>query len=180
MTPWTGDHLVARPLPTHRTTQTQNKRTQISMSRAEFEPTMPVFERGKTVHALDRAATAISCFRIYAKESKFGVLKNAEHRMSGVRCRISVSRYQFITELIVSLKQLSFIVCILLCVVTTWLGNVSVNTTMKMVSQLKAISHRLNCIVYRNMFQSSWDHHQAVYIINAIKLIEISWWIHCD
>jgi hypothetical protein len=26
-TPWTGDQLVARPLPTHRTTQTQNKRT---------------------------------------------------------------------------------------------------------------------------------------------------------
>jgi hypothetical protein len=23
---WTGDHLVARPLPTHTTTQTQNKR----------------------------------------------------------------------------------------------------------------------------------------------------------
>jgi hypothetical protein len=28
------------------------------------------------------------------------------------------------------------------------------------------------------MFQSSWNHHQAVYIINAIKLIEISVWIH--
>jgi hypothetical protein len=27
MAPWTGDQLVARPLPTHRTTQTQNKRT---------------------------------------------------------------------------------------------------------------------------------------------------------
>jgi hypothetical protein len=26
--PWTGDQPVARPLPTHRTTQTQNKRTQ--------------------------------------------------------------------------------------------------------------------------------------------------------
>jgi hypothetical protein len=26
-TPWTGDEPVARPLPTHRTTQTQNKRT---------------------------------------------------------------------------------------------------------------------------------------------------------
>jgi hypothetical protein len=26
--PWTGDQSVARPLPTHRTTQTQNKRTQ--------------------------------------------------------------------------------------------------------------------------------------------------------
>jgi hypothetical protein len=30
-TPWTGDEPVARPLPTHRTTQTQNKRTQASM-----------------------------------------------------------------------------------------------------------------------------------------------------
>jgi hypothetical protein len=30
-TPWTGDQPVARPLPTHRTTQTQNKRTQTSM-----------------------------------------------------------------------------------------------------------------------------------------------------
>jgi hypothetical protein len=26
-TPWTGNEPVARPLPTHRTTQTQNKRT---------------------------------------------------------------------------------------------------------------------------------------------------------
>jgi hypothetical protein len=30
-TPWTGDQPVTRPLPTHRTTQTQNKRTQTSM-----------------------------------------------------------------------------------------------------------------------------------------------------
>jgi hypothetical protein len=30
-TPWTGDQPVARPLPTHRTTQTQNKRRQTSM-----------------------------------------------------------------------------------------------------------------------------------------------------
>jgi hypothetical protein len=29
-TPWTGDQPVARPLPTHTTTQTQNKRKQIS------------------------------------------------------------------------------------------------------------------------------------------------------
>jgi hypothetical protein len=29
-TPWTGYQPVARPLPTHRTTQTQNKRTQTS------------------------------------------------------------------------------------------------------------------------------------------------------
>jgi hypothetical protein len=43
----------------HRTTQTQNKRTQISMPRVGFKPTIPVFERPKTVHALDRAATVI-------------------------------------------------------------------------------------------------------------------------
>jgi hypothetical protein len=47
-----------------------------------------------------------------------------------------------------------------------------------MVSQLKSISHRLNVIVYRYMFRSSWDHHRAVYIINTIKLIEISIWFH--
>jgi hypothetical protein len=29
-TPWTGDQPVVRPLPTHRTTLTQNKRTQKS------------------------------------------------------------------------------------------------------------------------------------------------------
>jgi hypothetical protein len=58
------------------------------------------------------------------------------------------------------------------------LGNVSVNTTRKMVSQLKSISHRLNVIVYRYTFRSAWDHHQAVYIIKTIKLIEIAIWIH--
>jgi hypothetical protein len=30
------------------------------MPRLEFEPMIPVFERAKTVHALDRAATVIS------------------------------------------------------------------------------------------------------------------------
>jgi hypothetical protein len=58
-TSWTGDQPVARPLPTHRTSQTQNKRTLTSMLRVGFEPTIPVFERAKTVHALDHAATLI-------------------------------------------------------------------------------------------------------------------------
>jgi hypothetical protein len=61
-TPWTGDQPVARPLPTHKTTQTQKKRTQPSMTRVGFEPTISVFEWAKTVHALDCAATVIgSC-----------------------------------------------------------------------------------------------------------------------
>jgi hypothetical protein len=54
-----GDKPVARPLPKHRATQTQNKRTQTSMPRAGFEPTIPAFERAKTVHSLDREATVI-------------------------------------------------------------------------------------------------------------------------
>jgi hypothetical protein len=58
-TPWTGDQHLERRLPTHGTTQTQNKRRQTSMSRVGFEPTIPVFERVKTVHASDRAATVI-------------------------------------------------------------------------------------------------------------------------
>jgi hypothetical protein len=57
--PWTGDQPVARPLPTHRTTQTQNKHTETSMPWVGFEPTIPAFERAKTVHALDAAATVI-------------------------------------------------------------------------------------------------------------------------
>jgi hypothetical protein len=57
MTPWAGDQAVARPLLTRRTTQTQNERTQTSMRGVGFKPTIPVFERAKTVHALDRAVT---------------------------------------------------------------------------------------------------------------------------
>jgi hypothetical protein len=56
-TPWAGDQPVARPLPTHRTTQTQNKRTQTSMPRVGFEPTIPVFQRAKMVHASDQSTS---------------------------------------------------------------------------------------------------------------------------
>jgi hypothetical protein len=64
MIPWTGDQHVAMPLPNHRTTQTQNKRTQTTMPRVGFEPTIPVFERAKAVHALDRVATGSGTIRI--------------------------------------------------------------------------------------------------------------------
>jgi hypothetical protein len=58
-TPWTGDQPVARPLPAHRIEQTQNKRTQASVSQVGFEPTIPEFERAKIVHALDGAVTVV-------------------------------------------------------------------------------------------------------------------------
>jgi hypothetical protein len=45
-TPWTRNQPVARPLPTHKTTQTQNKHThQTSMPCMEFERTIPASER---------------------------------------------------------------------------------------------------------------------------------------
>jgi hypothetical protein len=52
-TPWTSDQPVARPLPTHRAKQIQNKRTH------RHPCPIPVFERAKTVHGLDRAGTVI-------------------------------------------------------------------------------------------------------------------------
>jgi hypothetical protein len=59
-THWTGDQPVARSLPIHRTTQTQNKRTiQTSIPSVGFEPTIPAFQRAKTVHSSDSAATVI-------------------------------------------------------------------------------------------------------------------------
>jgi hypothetical protein len=54
------DQPVENPLRIHKTTQTQNKRTQTSMSRVGFKPTTPVFELTKAVHASDRANTVIS------------------------------------------------------------------------------------------------------------------------
>jgi hypothetical protein len=67
-----GDQPIARQLPTHRTAQTQNKRKQTSMSVVEFEPTTPVFERAKTVHALDSAVTAIGRFLFSSVYSRGG------------------------------------------------------------------------------------------------------------
>jgi hypothetical protein len=46
-TPWMGDQPVVRPLPTHRTTQTHNKRTH--RHPFGFEPMIPAFERAATV-----------------------------------------------------------------------------------------------------------------------------------
>jgi hypothetical protein len=59
----------------HRTTQTQNKRTQTSMPWVGFEPTILVFERAKTVHSLDSAATVTGVFNIFfslALQPQFG------------------------------------------------------------------------------------------------------------
>jgi hypothetical protein len=76
-TPWTGDQPVTGPLPTHRTTQTQNKCTQTSMPWVGYESTIPVFERVKMVHALGRTATVIGImFRLTIIKSEWRVWCN--------------------------------------------------------------------------------------------------------
>jgi hypothetical protein len=70
-TPWTSDQLVAGPLPKHRThTHTINRYIyQTSMPFVEFEPTIPAYERAKTVHALDRSAK-VTCLNLNMFENK--------------------------------------------------------------------------------------------------------------
>jgi hypothetical protein len=50
---WTGDQPIVRPLPTHRTAQTQKKRTHTSMPRVGFETTIPAFEDGSYLKPRD-------------------------------------------------------------------------------------------------------------------------------
>jgi hypothetical protein len=47
----------------------QNKSTQTSMPQVWFEPTIPIFERAKIVHALDRAATVICTLTVTGSNS---------------------------------------------------------------------------------------------------------------
>jgi hypothetical protein len=90
-TPWTSDQPVAKSLPTQRTTQTQNKRTQTSMPLVGFEPTIPDFERAKTVHALDRAATVIDSllqyFDIFQPEN--GMTFQSEKHLAWLHCSMN-------------------------------------------------------------------------------------------
>jgi hypothetical protein len=62
MTPWIVDQPIVRPLLEHRTSQTQNKRTQTFVTQMGFELTIPAFERAKKVYALERAVNLIGDF----------------------------------------------------------------------------------------------------------------------
>jgi hypothetical protein len=51
------DQPVARPLPTHRTTQTQKIVSRDIHALSRIRTTIPAFEQMKKLHALDRAST---------------------------------------------------------------------------------------------------------------------------
>jgi hypothetical protein len=57
---------VARPLSIHKRTRTRNKRTQKFMPQMEFESTIPLFKRAKTVDDLDRETTVIGVLMSYS------------------------------------------------------------------------------------------------------------------
>jgi hypothetical protein len=65
-TPWTGDQPIARPLPTHRTTQTQ-KKSRHPCLKWDSNPQSQCLRGAKTVHVLDRADTVVgeSGHRLY-------------------------------------------------------------------------------------------------------------------
>jgi hypothetical protein len=69
-----GDQPVARLILTHRTTRTQNKRTQLSMPLVGLEPTIPAFERANRALALDRAATLICSLTPYLQIVSFDAI----------------------------------------------------------------------------------------------------------
>jgi hypothetical protein len=69
-TPWAGDQPYTRPLPTHRTTQTQNKRIQYRHPWLEWDsnPRSSVRE-SEDSYTLDRAATVNGSLSAYTGES---------------------------------------------------------------------------------------------------------------
>jgi hypothetical protein len=67
-TPWTGDQLVGRPLPKHRTTQTQNKRIYIP-----------------NIHALCGIRTHGPSFRAREGSSSLRPLGYCNRRLNGLR-----------------------------------------------------------------------------------------------
>jgi hypothetical protein len=83
-TSWLRVQPVTRPLPAHRTAQTQNKCKKTLMPRVGLEPTIPALERTETVHASDGAAsvfskTALHClisfpFRILSEKILYSAL----------------------------------------------------------------------------------------------------------
>jgi hypothetical protein len=69
--------------------------TQTSMPRVGFEPTIPVFERAKTVHASDRATTGIGdhCLGAYSFVNFFCGLLYVQHPVSGWQMNDELERF---------------------------------------------------------------------------------------
>jgi hypothetical protein len=94
-----GDKLIARPLPTHRTIQTQNKRIQTSMPRLGLEPTTAMFKWEKTTHALDRATIVIGSNTFVNMKAKEKLLLKHKYTDTSVDKYFMFPEYMHITSI---------------------------------------------------------------------------------
>jgi hypothetical protein len=87
------------------------------MPRVEFKPTIPVFERTKTVLALDRAATVIGTYlsgRVIACQLLFEEVKVQYQNSPRENCGQSITEAGLYPSTTVFLSQLSFDRCSIL------------------------------------------------------------------
>jgi hypothetical protein len=82
-----GGASARRKAATYTGQHKQNKRRQTSMPRVGFELMIPLFERAKTVHTLDRAATVI------------GEMLTQSHSNEASNVMIAILRYIFPEQL---------------------------------------------------------------------------------
>jgi hypothetical protein len=125
-TSWTGNQSIARPLPTHRTTQTKNKRTQLSMPWVGFEPTILELERTKIIHVLDRAATVIgTSYHHGLYKLLYQILNNASsiYKWEGrTFCRNNVNSVNIKLKIVKCSKILSCVTFYLHCYFVLFTG----------------------------------------------------------
>jgi hypothetical protein len=74
-TPWTSDQLVARPLPKHRTTQTQNKRI--------YTPNIHALSGIRTHDPGFRASSDSTCLRSLGYRDRLNVIR--KHKLRSMR-----------------------------------------------------------------------------------------------
>jgi hypothetical protein len=80
--------------------QTQNKRKKAFKPQVEFEPTIPVFQLAKTVHAVDRAATAIGGPNMYCY-----IIKRRRRMSIDISTRLHKDSKDWNTKLIYTVQQ---------------------------------------------------------------------------
>jgi hypothetical protein len=64
--------------------------TQTSIPQVVFEPMIPVFEREKTVHVLDRAATVIGLNEVCVTEYK---QNRRDYKLGSAKCNIDLTGF---------------------------------------------------------------------------------------
>jgi hypothetical protein len=100
----------------------QNKRTQTSMPWVGFEPTIPVFERAKTVHVWDRTAILIGNLCTYRNHETVMLLFPPLRRAAEIKCETFIARLKHLPGCVLSEWHISLLHHYTVCVQHT-MGN---------------------------------------------------------